>query len=34
MEHCNPTLFQEPALDACGHYHRFTEDIRPPAELG
>ena len=34
LEHCNPTLFEEPSLDACDHYHRFAEDIRLLAGLG
>ena len=34
LEHCEPTLFQEPSLDACDHYHRFRDDIRLLADLG
>jgi beta-glucosidase len=34
LEHCSPTLFEEPSLDACDHYHRFAEDIRLLASLG
>ena len=34
LEHCNPTLFEEPSLDACDHYHRFRDDIRLLASLG
>jgi beta-glucosidase len=34
LEHCDPTLFEEPSLDACDHYHRFPEDIRLLAGLG
>jgi beta-glucosidase len=34
LEHCNPTLFEEPSLDACDHYHRFADDIRLLAGLG
>ncbi|HWD00507.1 MAG TPA: family 1 glycosylhydrolase [Candidatus Sulfopaludibacter sp.] len=34
LEHCDPTLFKEPSLDACDHYHRFEEDIRLLAGLG
>ena len=34
LEHCSPTLFEEPSLDACDHYHRFAEDIRLLAGLG
>jgi beta-glucosidase len=34
LEHCNPTLFAEPSLDACDHYHRFPEDIKLLASLG
>jgi len=34
LEHVRPTLFAEPSLDACDHYHRFAEDIRLLAELG
>jgi beta-glucosidase len=34
LEHCDPTLFEEPSLDACDHYHRFPDDIRMLAALG
>ena len=34
LEHCDPTLFEEPSLDACDHYHRFADDIRLLAGLG
>jgi beta-glucosidase len=34
LEHVQPTLFVEPSLDACDHYHRFAEDIRLLASLG
>src|SRR4051794_30171042 len=34
LEHVQPTLFAEPSLDACDHYHRFPEDIRTLAALG
>jgi len=34
LEHCDPTLFVEPSLDACDHYHRFEDDIRLLAGLG
>ena len=34
LEHVQPTLFAEPSLDACDHYHRFREDIRMLAGLG
>jgi beta-glucosidase len=34
LEHCQPTLFHEPSLDACDHYHRFQDDIRLLAGLG
>jgi beta-glucosidase len=34
LEHCSPTLFEEPSLDACDHYQRFAEDIRLLASLG
>jgi beta-glucosidase len=34
LEHCSPTLFEEPSLDACDHYHRFAEDIRLLAGIG
>jgi len=34
LEHCHPTLFEEPSLDACDHYHRYAEDIRQLAQLG
>ena len=33
-EHIQPTLFVEPSLDACDHYHRFPSDIRLLADLG
>ena len=34
LEHIQPTLFVEPSLDACDHFHRFREDIRLLASLG
>ena len=34
LEHIQPTLFVEPSLDACDHYHRFPEDIKLLADLG
>jgi beta-glucosidase len=34
LEHVRPTLFAEPSLDACDHYHRYAEDIRLLASLG
>src|SRR5262245_19069531 len=34
LEHIKPTLFTEPSLDACDHYHRFEQDIRMLAGLG
>ncbi|HLK68100.1 MAG TPA: family 1 glycosylhydrolase [Bryobacteraceae bacterium] len=34
LEHTDPTLFVEPSLDACDHYHRFADDIRLLASLG
>jgi beta-glucosidase len=34
LEHIQPTLFAEPSLDACDHYHRFAEDIKLLAGLG
>lgn len=34
LEHIQPTLFVEPSLDACDHYHRFPEDIKLLAGLG
>jgi|SoiMethySBSTD1v2_1073268.scaffolds.fasta_scaffold122873_2 beta-glucosidase len=34
LEHIKPTLFAEPSLDACDHYHRFEQDIRMLAGLG
>ena len=34
LEHIKPTLFAEPSLDACDHYHRYAADIRLLAELG
>jgi hypothetical protein len=34
LEHLRATLFAEPSLDACDHYHRFEQDIRLLAGLG
>ena len=34
LEHTDPTVFAEPSLDACDHYHRFPEDIKLLADLG
>jgi len=34
LEHGQPTLFAEPSLDACDHYHRFRDDIRMLAGAG
>lgn len=34
LEHIEPTMFAEPSLDACDHYHRFREDIKLLADLG
>ena len=34
LEHIKPTLFVEPSLDACDHYHRFADDIKLLAGLG
>src|ERR1700745_570234 len=34
LEDCSPTVFEEPSLDACDHYHRFQDDIRLLAGLG
>ena len=34
LEHVQPTLFAEPSLGACDHYHRYAEDIRLLARLG
>src|ERR1044071_744110 len=34
LEHVSPTIFAEPSLDACDHYHRFAEDIGLLASLG
>src|SRR5215471_4345157 len=34
LEHCSPTLFAEPSLDACDHYCRYPEDIRLLAGMG
>ncbi|PWT97604.1 MAG: beta-glucosidase [Terriglobia bacterium] len=34
LEHLQPTLFAEPSLDACDHYHRFRDDIKLLAGLG
>ncbi len=34
LEWAEDTLFAEPSLDACDHYHRYPEDIATLAELG
>ncbi len=34
LEHVEPTLFAEPSLDACDHYHRYAGDIALLASLG
>lgn len=34
LEHVYPTLFAEPSLDACDHYHGFRDDIRFVVGLG
>ena len=34
LEWAKPSLFVEPSLDACDHYHRYPEDIRMLADLG
>ena len=34
LEHLESTLFAEPSLDACDHYHRFSDDIKLLADLG
>lgn len=34
MENCEGTLFAEPSLDACDHFHRYPEDIAMLARLG
>jgi beta-glucosidase len=34
MEHLNPTQYKEPSLDACDHYHRYTQDLALFASLG
>jgi beta-glucosidase len=34
LEWAEDTLFVEPSLDACDHYHRYPEDIATLAELG
>jgi len=34
LEHVKPTLFVEPSMDACDHYHLFAKDIRMLASLG
>jgi beta-glucosidase len=34
QEWAEPSLFQEPSLDACDHYHRYPEDIALLADLG
>jgi len=34
LEHCKPTLFEEPSLDACDHYHRFRTDFALMRRLG
>ena len=34
MEWADPSMFAEPSLDACDHYHRYPEDIALLADLG
>ena len=34
LEWAEPSLFVEPSLDACDHYHRYPEDIATLAGLG
>ena len=34
LEWAEDTLFAEPSLDACDHYHRYPEDIATMADLG
>lgn len=34
MEWAEPSMFTEPSLDACDHYHRYPEDIALLADLG
>jgi beta-glucosidase len=34
LEHVKPTLFVEPSLDACDHYHQYAKDIALLASLG
>jgi beta-glucosidase len=34
LEWAEPSLFAEPSLDACDHYHRYPEDIATLAGLG
>jgi beta-glucosidase len=34
LEWAEDTLFAEPSLDACDHYHRYPEDIALLADLG
>lgn len=34
LEQAKPSLFVEPSLGACDHYHRYTEDIAIVRDLG
>lgn len=34
LEHLYPTEYKEPSLDACDHYHRYSQDIALFARLG
>ncbi len=34
LEWAKHSLFVEPSLDACDHYHRYPEDIAMLADLG
>lgn len=34
MEWAEPSMFVEPSLDACDHYHRYPDDIALLADLG
>ena len=34
LEHVEHSMFKEPSLDACDHFHRYPEDIKLLADLG
>ena len=34
LEHAEHSMFKEPSLDACDHFHRYPEDIKLLADLG